>query len=151
MARKKFNNVKTTDANGITHDSGFEYTVYLDLCQDYPKVWRQVPFYLMESTVCEFTSGHKPKSKKTLTRRQYIMDFVVETADGRYIAVEAKGYKTELYKTKRDIFISLYIVGGAEFVLDGVKTLSEYQVINMDKPLEVYRPYTKTKGRGLWD
>jgi hypothetical protein len=146
----KFKNHKVTGSDGFTYDSKFEHQVYLGLCQEYTKVWRQVPIPLMPVTQVYATIGHKPQSKKTLDVRKYIMDFVVMTTDGRYIAVEAKGVKTQLYMTKRDIFLWQYIEDEQELILDGnIITLSEYQVINMKLPIEIYRRYEPKRKRLL--
>ena len=146
----KFKN-KALTVGGETFDSNFEYNVYLSLLNDYAIIYRQIPFYLMPPIVVGYhQDGEKPR-KKVISQRKYIMDFVGVTANGLYVAIEAKGIATDVWTLKRDMLIWQYIVDRKTFQMpSGAQvTLDEYQVIYQDKAQETFRRELPTKKRLL--
>lgn len=98
----KYHNKKTT-IDGILFDSKREGNFYtkLKLMRNAGVIWNlelQKKYVLQKA----FTFNNKK-----IREISYIADFVYEDKDGLHI-VDTKGYRTEVYKLKKKLFIKKY-------------------------------------------
>ena len=96
-ARSKYGS-KWTEVNGIKFQSKKEAKVYTDLLWqeklgEITELRRQVAFPLVVNGV--------PICK-------YVADFTYYTKEGAAVILEAKGFKTEVFKLKAKLFAALY-------------------------------------------
>lgn len=104
MRGRKYRNVKT-EADGILFDSKAEAQRWLELrilehSGMITRLRRQVPFVLIKGTV--WSDGKKHRDTK------YIADFYYIDEDGRIVVEDVKGYRTAVYKLKREIMKDVY-------------------------------------------
>lgn len=101
----KYGNRKTT-LDGITFDSAKEANRYAELkllerAGEISNLQLQRPFVLI--------GAQKDENGKVIERPlKYIADFVYKDKDGKTVIEDAKGMRTDVYKIKRKLMLSIY-------------------------------------------
>lgn len=101
----KYGNART-EIDGITFASRHEANRYVEL-----KYMERAGLIsrLELQKVYTLIGQQKDKSGKVIERPvKYIADFVYKDQDGRTVVEDAKGMKTDVYKIKRKLMLSIY-------------------------------------------
>ncbi len=101
----KYGNART-EIDGITFASRHEANRYIEL-----KYMERAGLIsrLELQKVYTLIGTQKDKSGKVIERPvKYIADFVYKDQDGRTVVEDAKGMKTDVYKIKRKLMLSIY-------------------------------------------
>lgn len=101
----KYGNART-EIDGITFASRHEANRYIEL-----KYMERAGLIsrLELQKVYTLIGPQKDKSGKVIERPvKYIADFVYKDQDGRTVVEDAKGMKTDVYKIKRKLMLSIY-------------------------------------------
>jgi hypothetical protein len=98
--RGKYGN-KKVEVKGILFDSKKEARVYGELrnrfmAGDIDDLQLQVPF--------ELQPGYRNKAGKKIRDIKYIADFTYKDREGRTHVVDAKGWRTDVYRLKKKLF-----------------------------------------------
>ena len=101
----KYGNRKTT-VNGIQFDSQHEASRYVEL-----RYMERAGLISDLQLQRAFTliGAQKDKDGKVIERPlKYVADFVYKDAKGKTVVEDAKGVKTDVYKIKRKLMLSIY-------------------------------------------
>lgn len=101
----KYQNVKT-EIDGITFASRHEASRYAEL-----KLMERAGLIsgLQLQRVYTLIGAQKDKAGKIIERPvKYIADFVYTDSDGKTVVEDAKGVRTDVYKIKRKLMLSIY-------------------------------------------
>lgn len=114
---------KRTEYNGKVYASKFEAGVAEQLdsrmaAGEFTSVEPQfrIPLY------CYKAGG------ETLALFAYVCDFRCERPDGTYLLVEAKGFKTDIYKIKRKVLEGIWLVDHPEYQFEEITELNNASV-----------------------
>lgn len=103
MAYSKYNN-KKTEVDGIIFDSKKEAARYKELCllKQAGEITRLIlqPRFILQD---KFKYHGKTEQKV-----EYVADFEYTDRNGEKFVEDVKGYKTEIYKLKRKLFLKKY-------------------------------------------
>ena len=105
LSVSKYQN-KRTEVDGITFASKHESYRYIELkylerVGQISELQLQRPFVLI--------GAQKDENGKIIERPvTYVADFVYKDQDGRTVVEDAKGMKTDVYKIKRKLMLSIY-------------------------------------------
>lgn len=109
----KYHSRKIT-RDGVTFDSVREYNRFkeLQLLERAGKITRlnrQIPYELIPTQYETITDPKTGKKKRVCVERScsYVADFTY-WEDGKFIVEDAKGMKTESYRIKRKLMLSVY-------------------------------------------
>ena len=100
----KYHNVRTTDSEGVTHDSKreaahWEVLKLLEQSGQISELQRQVSFELAQAVVLD---GRKRPPLR------YVADFVYRDSAGRVVVEDVKGVRTQGYRIKRHLMRVAY-------------------------------------------
>ena len=101
----KFMSIKT-ELDGITFASRHEASRYAEL-----KLMQKAGLIsdLQLQRVFTLIDTQRDRNGKIIERPvKYIADFVYKDADGRTVVEDAKGMRTDVYKIKRKLMLSIY-------------------------------------------
>lgn len=99
-----FRKVKKVYCDGFKFDSNHEKDQYL--IYKYQKKAGQILDFKMQVKFILIDTQKDPITKKVLERRMsFYADFVVDELDGSKTVIDAKGWKTEVYKIKKKLML----------------------------------------------
>lgn len=106
-SQPKYRNVRTTDSEGVTHDSKresahWEVLKLLERSGQISELQRQVSYELAEAVVLD---GRKRPPLR------YVADFVYRDSAGQVVVEDVKGVRTQGYRIKRHL---MRVVHGIE-------------------------------------
>lgn len=109
----KYHSRKVT-RDGVTYDSVHEYNRFkeLQLLERAGKITRlnrQIPYELIPAQYATVIDPKTGKEKRVCVERscQYVADFTY-WENGKFVVEDAKGMKTDVYKIKRKLMLSVY-------------------------------------------
>lgn len=108
----KYHAKKTLAADGTLHDSKKEAQKWEEFCLmqesgEISDLRRQVKFVIIPKMLYIDASGKKRTSREC----SYVADFVFRDKDGKQRIIDAKGYRTEVYKIKKKLMLQLgYVI-----------------------------------------